>query len=229
MCLPKSEFLESFCQLLTLILREVTHISLEKCIPNTSVARNHKRDRPNGGARFQTSRFSIFMLPSRKNKLIAGFVAGLVLLLGVAWYDWRHAVRIQDLGAAVARTHEMQGSLVRLLLLIEDIETGARGYVITGEPAYLEPFETSLGKVKEQLQSVRGLTRENLGPQSDYDVLTSLISQRIEVAEGIVELRRSKSFEVARKEVAEGKGKDLMARIRAVIAGMEAKGRGAAG
>ena len=48
-----------------------------------------------------------------------------------------------------------------------DIETGDRGYVITGEESYLEPYTVGKASVSKQLQDIRKLTSDN--PASNRD------------------------------------------------------------
>ena len=41
----------------------------------------------------------------------------------------------------VAHTHEVLDALEQLISTLKDAETGQRGYLITGEPRYLDPYE----------------------------------------------------------------------------------------
>lgn len=60
------------------------------------------------------------------------FVATLALFSGAVWFNWWHTNRMQETAELVARTHDVQAKLNRLLSLIEDIEAGSRGFVEIG-------------------------------------------------------------------------------------------------
>ena len=82
------------------------------------------------------------MRPIQKRGLVIGvaFVIGVLLVnAGVAF---RQAARMHEDSFWVAHTHEVLASLTDLLSSVKDAETGVRGFLITGEPRYLEPYKT---------------------------------------------------------------------------------------
>src|ERR1035437_9631934 len=158
----------------------------------------------------------------RPDILIMGFAVALALLGGVAWSDWRHTARTQETAELVARTHEVQANSSRLLSLIQDIETGERGFVVTGDPAFLKPFESALKAVGEQQRKLEQLIRD-AEQKVNWSALEPLIAERIVLAQRMVDLRQNAGFEAARQEVASGRGKAVMDKIRAEFAQMDAK------
>ena len=57
-----------------------------------------------------------------------------------------HNIRdLYDARVRVGQSRQVQGTLQRVLSAAADAETGVRGYVITGEAAYLEPYQAALG------------------------------------------------------------------------------------
>jgi PAS domain S-box-containing protein len=153
--------------------------------------------------------------------LLAGLSASLGLLVAVAWLNWSHALRLQATIEWVSHTERVRNELDRLLIQIQDIETGSRGFVVTGDSEFLEPFEAAVGKVHEQFRTVRELTRDNPRQQAGCEVLAPLLALRIEHARSSVELRRTAGFEAARKKMAAGEGREAMTGIRAVISRMQ--------
>jgi PAS domain S-box-containing protein len=158
----------------------------------------------------------------RPDILIMGFAVALALLGGVAWSDWRHTARTQETAELVARTHEVQANSSRLLSLIQDIETGERGFVVTGDPAFLKPFESALKAVGEQQRKLEQLIRD-AEQKVNWSALEPLIAEHIVLAQRMVDLRQNAGFEAARQEVASGRGKAVMDKIRAEFAQMDAK------
>ncbi|HSI08128.1 MAG TPA: CHASE3 domain-containing protein [Rariglobus sp.] len=153
--------------------------------------------------------------------LLTGLSASLGLLVAVAWINWNHALRLQETIQWVSHTERVRNELDRLLIQIQDIETGSRGFVVTGDSEFLEPFEAAVGKVNEQFRTVRELTKDNPRQQAGCEVLAPLLARRVEHSRSSVELRRTAGFEAARQKMAEGEGREAMAGIRAVISRMQ--------
>ena len=152
--------------------------------------------------------------------MVVAFVAALGLLAAAALIDWRQINRMDETATSVARAHEVQANLNRLLSLAQDVETGERGFVVTGDPAFLEPFETGLnGMVEQQRRLGQVILFDE--QKANLRVLESLIAQRIAVARRDVELRRSAGFEAARQAVASGEGKTAMDAVRAQLTRMD--------
>ena len=68
---------------------------------------------------------------------------GFLLLLGViaatAWFGAQRGLA----NAAVQRTLDIELRLSRVLSLMQDAETGQRGYLLTGDEGYLLPYEAA--------------------------------------------------------------------------------------
>jgi len=153
---------------------------------------------------------------------LAGFALALGLLSIVAVLNWRHAAGMQEAMEAVSHTERMRAELNRLLMAMQDVETSARGYVITGDLVFREPFDAALAKVNVQFNAVRTLSQANSRQQANCAALEPIIARRIARAQAVVNLRRNAGFEAARQEIAKGEGKAAMDQVRAVIARMDA-------
>ena len=113
-----------------------------------------------------------------------------------------------------------------LAKLIVDMETGQRGFIITGKEDFLEPFEAANKKFDELLK----VLRENLGGQSKYlgmlEKVEHLRYQWMEAA-GKPEIKARRlvnETEVSLKTIdgmiLEGKGKQILDKIREVVSTM---------
>jgi PAS domain S-box-containing protein len=118
-------------------------------------------------------------------------------------------------------TYEVSSELGVLLSNLVDVETAERGYVISGDPQFLEPSNLARPQVDRQLQNLRRLTNDNALQQRRLEQLGPLIKQRLAEAERLVGLRASGNAAVALSGISAGKGKQLMDAIRQIIANME--------
>ena len=101
--------------------------------------------------------------------------------------------------------------------LVEEIETGQRGYIITGESSFLEPYQRATDKIQERLAHVKTLTAHEPELRPQIETLIGLVTSRIAFAADSIELRRSRGFSAARDVLLSGKGQEDMERIRALI------------
>ena len=162
------------------------------------------------------------MKPTRTHQLTAGFALALGLLGAVALSNWRQLRRMEEAAELVARTHEVQADLTRLLSQVQDVVIGARSFALTGTPMFLEPFEAGLKAAEEQTRRVEQLILSD-EQKANLRALEPLIAQRIAIARRNVELRQNAGFEAARQAVASGEGEAVMGAIRAQLARMDAK------
>ena len=80
-----------------------------------------------------------------------GFAA---LLIGLAVFNRVNAARAEDSAQAVAHTYAVTTDLAEMLSALLDAETGQRGFVITGEDRYLQPYRSALVDVQKHIDRV---------------------------------------------------------------------------
>lgn len=97
---------------------------------------------------------------------------------------------------------------------IKDAETGARGYLLTGDEAYLEPYLAVRHKLAGQLAQLRQLTQDNAAQQRRLEVLIPLVDERLALLQQSISSRRDKNAEGALKSIRAGEDNKLMDSIR---------------
>ena len=118
----------------------------------------------------------------------------------------------------VIRSHEARSELQRIFSLHQDLETGQRGFVITGDAQFLEPYAGAVRQIDPAFAALEGKLPAEAGYRSQLQALRreSLAKRRF-VERSIAEAKAGDGAS-ARQLVASGEGKRLMDRIRAVIA-----------
>ena len=157
------------------------------------------------------------MKPAQSFSLLAIFTAALLLLAGVAWLTWDHADDVPETAQWVARTYDVEAEINHLMALVTDIETGTRGFVLTGDPVYLEPFKTGIDRIGSLQKHLESLIRDEQ-QKANAASLTPLISHRITIARELVRIRQADGFEAARKALASGEGNAVTEQIRIRVA-----------
>jgi len=144
---------------------------------------------------------------------------GVVLFFTISGYVTHSSLlTLRNNGNDIAETHEVLMTCNNILSLMKDAETGQRGYVLTGDAEFLEPYTTALPLVESHIDKLRELTRRNPLQQEHIRTIRSLVTARIERLKQGIELRRTKGFEEARDRLSAGEGKEIMDSLRAVTA-----------
>ena len=154
----------------------------------------------------------------RKTEIAIALV--LSLLLGIGFFSYRSSTEFIHSSAQAVHSRDVRGSLQRILSLVEEIETGQRGYIITGEPSFLEPYQRATNHIDNWLAHVTALKADEPELRAQIESLIGLVKSRMAFAAESIELRRSQGFIAAKELLLSGKGKQEMDRIRALIADM---------
>jgi len=138
----------------------------------------------------------------------------LILIGVVSFLSIRALIRNSD---SVAHTQEVMAHAARVGSLLADAETGQRGYLITGDPLFLEPYTTASVSLRAEVDSLGLLTRDNGHQRERVAHLRSLTNQRLAMlAEGIG-IRRRGGAESARQWLLHDRGRIVMDEARAML------------
>ncbi|GJJ03223.1 hypothetical protein RugamoR64_37610 [Duganella rhizosphaerae] len=149
-------------------------------------------------------------------KLAFGFAvsSAFLIAIGVAAY-WSIYVLTATAGS-VTTTQKMLEHVSALLSEVTDAETGQRGYLLTGDPAYLEPFESSVAGLAAAMSELRGLAVDNPAQQARISQAEALATSKFNILKRTIDLRKAGQAEEAMKLMRGGEGKKIMDNLRAV-------------
>jgi signal transduction histidine kinase/CheY-like chemotaxis protein len=100
------------------------------------------------------------------------------------------------------------------LSLLKDIETGARGFALTGMRAYIEPNALAKPKIKKNILRLRSLMKDNPIQIVKLDSLKQLIDLKIESSLQIINAREQRGLNAAVEIISTQRGKRIMDDIR---------------
>src|SRR5271156_4247098 len=157
----------------------------------------------------------------RKVLLMFALSAACLMVMGVVSY--RSVVNSINQANWVDHTHQVLAASAELLSTMTDGETGERGFVITGNNLYLEPYNAATDKIAAKQQELRHLTRDSPSQQRDLDALDRLVAERLSIFQQAIDLRRNQGFPAAQALTSANRGKQVHDRIRALAAKIEAE------
>jgi methyl-accepting chemotaxis protein len=151
-------------------------------------------------------------------RLVAGFGLAAFTLLLVAGISYRNADLLIGTERLVAHTHQVRGEFADLLSEMKDAETGQRGYLLTGEDSYLEPYNEALPAIKTTFDDVKKLTLDNPDQLRRVAAIAPLIDSKLAELKKIIDLRKTQGFDAALKVLLTNQGKTDMDHIRGIVA-----------
>lgn len=142
--------------------------------------------------------------------LLAAFLAFVGTAVGASY----SLAELLDRDAERSQALRTQTQLQRLTTLLVDVETGQRGFIITGQQPFLRPYEQALGQLSDVHAELRRRLAEGGVPAPTLERLDALIDQRLDQARQAV-ARRSGGGEAATNDLsAYVDGKRVMDELR---------------
>ncbi len=158
-------------------------------------------------------------------KIAAGFALAFLLLAIIGGVAFRSIGALTSTSQSVTHTHQVLEHVAEVLSLLKDVETGQRGYIITGDEAFLEPYQTGTGNVHTVIKELRELTADNANQQSRIEKMEPLITAKLTELKQTIDLRRKGNVEEVAKIVRTGEGKKDMDDLRSILSQMEREER----
>jgi PAS domain S-box-containing protein len=150
-------------------------------------------------------------LPKRSWQNLALIAVPAAVLVGIETY---HATTIlPELArsrAAVAHTLQVIDATRTLDEAIQDAQRGERGFIITGNVEYLEPYTNAIKDAPARLAELKVLTEDNPEQQRRLALLEEQINIELSQLKRSVDARKNEGFDAARQVVANNIAQDTM-------------------
>ena len=125
--------------------------------------------------------------------LAAGFLALLGIVVTALWLS----ARTDTFAEQLAEVLSIRRETFMVLGLAQDAETGQRGYLLTRDPAYLEPYRSSVAEIGAQMQELRRATQARPDFAAEMDRLGSAIDAKLTDLGRTVDLAERGRFDQA--------------------------------
>jgi len=149
-----------------------------------------------------------------KNKIDFAFFVILIIFTFLAYFTYNRAQSVKQNRLIVNHTSNVNGVLEKVLSSTMDIETGTRGYTITGNENYLEVYNEGHRNLKIWLDSLNSMNENDEIQVMNLDTLQRLIESKKKISAETILVRRKEGMERAAAIVSSGRGKEIMDSIR---------------
>jgi signal transduction histidine kinase len=157
--------------------------------------------------------------------IVAAYVVALLVFVVIGVTAVMYFGRFGRSSEWVRHTEQVLAKLSQGIGELKDAQTGQRGYIITRDEQFLEPFERSSTVVRATFDELTMLTADNPAQQERLRLVRPLVDEKLAFVTETIEVARRGDREQAIEMVRSRRGKQIMDEIRARIAEMEAEER----
>jgi CHASE3 domain sensor protein len=165
-------------------------------------------------------------LPEPHGRVGVLLAAALVAITGVVGAGWWSAQRLANAFHWVDHTHQVLYELQAALVHAVGMQSGVRGFSLTGDERYLAPYESGLLGVQHSIARMRELTADNARQQSRLTQLSSLVNEEVSIMQERIAARRRGGLTGASQVASDGRGKRVIDAIRGLVTAMQNEERG---
>jgi CHASE3 domain sensor protein len=126
------------------------------------------------------------------SKIGGGFGLALLILIVIGVVAYKSTTVLIENSRWVVHTDEVMVNLERLFSMLQDAETGQRGFLLTGAERYLAPYNDAVPRVQPAINEIQRLTADNPNQQRRIDALGPLVKSKLAELQETIDLRREK-------------------------------------
>src|SRR6185295_11067141 len=97
----------------------------------------------------------MFALNATEKKILVAILSILLVLCTMAYFSHRNSQKLILSSEKIEQAEEIKYHIKEVLAVSVDMETGVRGYVITGDEKYLEPATKAMAEIFVHLDHLR--------------------------------------------------------------------------
>lgn len=157
---------------------------------------------------------------SFKQQVFTGFAISIVLVLIVGILSYSSITQLESDSNMVEHTQKVIKTSTGLLQLMIDAETGMRGYVATGKPVFLDPYNAALPHIRADLSDLKELIADNPIQVHRVDSLNGLVTDQLGILKVNIETLPEKGLAFMVQNNMLVNGKHNMDEIRMVTANL---------
>ncbi len=153
-------------------------------------------------------------------KIPWAFALALLPLVIIVVASFRNMSALLEAAQLIRHTQDVKVSLGNLLAHVTDAQNGMRGFVITGNETFLEPYHKAVAIIDQDVADLQSLIASNAEQGSRLDAVKSIVSDQLDYLSRTVAVRRTDGFDAAQHRVLTEYGKKKMEAVRVMVSEM---------
>lgn len=154
-------------------------------------------------------------------KIGAGFCLAVVIFLIVGAVSYQSTIQLVEASDARRETFELLNELDDVLSVMQDVQIGERGYALTAEERYLEPYRAAAAALDTRMEAIRQSTAGSPQDARRVAALEPLVRELVAFAGETVDAVRTGGTAAGLERIQSGRGKTMTEAIRTAIADFE--------
>lgn len=159
-----------------------------------------------------------WLLPTATTLGLGLLIAALLLNEVVSEWNIRRLVENER---REVHTQRVLTTLEEVLARMTEAETAERGFLITAEARYLEPYQKAVAQAWQTLEQLRSLTEDDPSQQARIGPLQERVEARLGELRQAIAAQWAGGFDASRKSVSTNHGRRLMNEMRSLVAEMK--------
>jgi PAS domain S-box-containing protein len=156
-------------------------------------------------------------------RLTALLFASVLLLGAISLLAARNLATLKAGNSWVIHTERVRFEIGHVLQLLTDVETGIRGYALSRDQQFLDPYHAAVTLLPQALSNLKQMIADNPVQRANEAGLENREQDCIAYAQGVVRQIESGDINGARSIISSGEGKRRMDAARDVAAQMQAE------
>lgn len=153
-------------------------------------------------------------------RVLLGFTITMLVLLVLGVFSYLSTQRLMDSAALESHATRVVNTAERVVKAMIDMETGQRGFLLTGNEDFLSPYYDASAHIDQYLNTLDSLTDKRSVQQAKLDTLRIMVGVQTQWIQKVIEIRK-RSFEEAQAMVATGVGKRNTDAVRQAITSIQ--------
>lgn len=160
---------------------------------------------------------------SRPILLSFGLASTALVMCALLLLEWKGGTAATESFEWVSQTLEVQRELATVEARMSEAESGQRGYLLTGNPSFLGPYDAATLDVRNRLANLRRLVSDNSAQLRRLLIIESLSRAKIAELDSTIRLERAGKRDIALNAVKATRSDSLMTAIRVKLQSMTAE------
>jgi signal transduction histidine kinase/DNA-binding response OmpR family regulator/CHASE3 domain sensor protein len=149
--------------------------------------------------------------PSTLVGLVIACVAALVIAFVSMQSSQSRVASVREITSALEKVGELQN----LMSIVQGAETGQRGYLLSGDESYLEPYRSARRRWEASVQRLRTLVSDDAEQRERVQQMAQLTASKFALIEQMIGLRRAGKVEESLAIVRSDQPRVMMDRLKA--------------
>ncbi|MDT3405641.1 response regulator [Mucilaginibacter terrae] len=159
----------------------------------------------------------MFKLNFRAQVMI-GFAVAIILVFALGIFSYKSIRQLEQNQEEVDHSQQLVTASRQTLQLLIDAETGTRGYVATGQTAFLDPYKATVTKLGLNLTKLEGLVENDPDQQENINNLITSANDKLVTMKNNIDMRDTKGLDYVVQSGMLLKGKEVMDQVRKLVA-----------